>query len=252
MPDQRRHRGPHPEDSQLFSSTQIPELRSAVGDLSWLLSRGYAATSSLKLVGDRYKLAARQRAAVARCACTDEQRCIRQEKCLPANSVSDRELWLDGYNVLTSIEAALSGGVLLRGRDQCIRDMASMHGSYRKVAETVPAIELIGNALVAWEVSHCRWLLDQPVSNSGRLRAMLVESAETQHWNWDVELVPDPDPILAEAKACIATADSEILNQTGSWVNLVGWIVESELPDAWLVDLSDSEMSVDDQMHQGI
>jgi hypothetical protein len=56
-------------------------------------------------------------------------------------------LWIDGYNVLTSIEAALSGGVILRARDGCYRDMASMHGSYRKVEETISAIHILGELI---------------------------------------------------------------------------------------------------------
>ena len=56
MPDKRKHRGPHPEDRQLFSPQQLNGLQSATRDLNWLLSRGYAVNSSLKLVGDRYQL----------------------------------------------------------------------------------------------------------------------------------------------------------------------------------------------------
>src|SRR5688500_10446127 len=53
MPDHRSHRGPHPEDAGLFAPAVHPTLRSAVADLSWLLTRGYADPSALKLVGDR-------------------------------------------------------------------------------------------------------------------------------------------------------------------------------------------------------
>jgi hypothetical protein len=44
------------DDAGLFGSEALPQLQSAVVDLSWLLSRGYASTSSLKIVGDRYPL----------------------------------------------------------------------------------------------------------------------------------------------------------------------------------------------------
>ena len=53
MPDHRKHRGPHPEDKQLFAAEQCPRLREAANDLAWLLNRGYASTSALKIVGDR-------------------------------------------------------------------------------------------------------------------------------------------------------------------------------------------------------
>src|SRR5688500_3971235 len=66
MSDSRKHRGPHPEDGRLFATDQLPALREATRDLSWLLSRDYASPSALKLVGDRYQLEARQRIAAAR------------------------------------------------------------------------------------------------------------------------------------------------------------------------------------------
>ena len=59
MPDQRKHRGPHPEDGPLFAPANWPDLRCAVSHLSWLLTRAYAWESALKLVGDRFRLTAR-------------------------------------------------------------------------------------------------------------------------------------------------------------------------------------------------
>ena len=66
MPDQRRHRGPHPDDLRLFGADALPALRTAAVELAWLLMRGYAHESSLKLVGDRHGLESRQRLAVSR------------------------------------------------------------------------------------------------------------------------------------------------------------------------------------------
>ena len=238
MADRRRHRGPHPEDHQLFAPCQVPALQTATADLSWLLDRGYAEPSSLKLVGDRYTLTARQRLAVARCAAGSEQCRRRDERKVAPESLGGEELWIDGYNVLTSIEAALSGGVLIRGRDGCLRDMASMHGSYRKVDETVPAIALLGEYLARWDLCGCRWLLDQPVSNSGRLRALLRAISGEHGWNWTVDLVPDPDPLLVAAACCVATADSGILDVAGRWMNLVDEVVRNGIAGAWIVDLS--------------
>ena len=74
MPDKRDHRGPDPRDGIAFGPLALPALRGAVGDLSWLLSRGYAPVSSLKLVGDRWSLTERQRKAVGRSACSDDAR----------------------------------------------------------------------------------------------------------------------------------------------------------------------------------
>jgi hypothetical protein len=212
-------------------------LRQATSDLSWLLSRGYALPSSLKIVGDRYGLHARQRLAVARCACSDQARQRRRQKRASADELRDGELWIDGFNVLTSIEAALSGGLILRARDGCYRDLASMHGSYRRVHETAPALERIGETLADCHVGSCAWYLDQPVSNSGRLKAMMRDLARGRGWDWTVHLVSNPDGVLARATVTIASSDSQILDRTRRWFPLAGRVIDSCLADAWIVDL---------------
>ena len=188
MADTREHRGPHPEDAKWFSDEAVPILRRAVEDYSWLLSHGYSEPASLKLVGDRFLLTARQRVAVMRCSCSVFAHGMRHAAEVLPHEAAARPLVIDGYNVLTTVEAALAGGVLLIARDGCMRDMASMHGSWRKVAETAPAIELIGQTLEAEKIRQVKWLLDSPVSNSGRLRDSSNHSparkAGTGRSNW--------------------------------------------------------------------
>jgi hypothetical protein len=238
LPDQRQHRGPHPKDRQLFAADQQARLRGATSDLSWLLSRDYAANSALKIVGDRYALNARQRLAVGRCACGDDDVTRRQRHQVQSGDLEHQELWIDGYNVLTSLEAALSGGVILHARDGCYRDMASMHGSYRKVAETIPALCLLGELMAAWKLAGCVWLFDQPVSNSGRLKMLLQEVAQQHEWRWRAEVVPDPDDGLKRAEQIVATADSQVLDHAGRWFNLARSAIDLRVSHAWIVDLS--------------
>jgi hypothetical protein len=238
VPDDRKHRGPHPEDQPLFAAACLPKLRAATADLSWLLTGGYAPKSAMKLVGDRHALDARQRLAVIRCACSDQALGARHQHQISVDDLAGCELHVDGYNVLTTIEAALSGGVILHARDGCYRDMASMHGTYRTVAETVPAIELLGQRLSGWHLAGCHWYLDEPVSNSGRLCGVLREIAARHGWNWEVELVPDPDRVLIAGGAAVATADSRILDHVAGWVNLARSAIDTDVPTAWIVRLS--------------
>lgn len=240
LPDSRQHRGPHPQDQQLFSMEAEPTLRRATGDLSWLLTRQYAANSSLKLVGDRYSLNARQRVAVARGACSDSSAVSRQQRQVLSNDLANQELWIDGFNVLTSVEAALAGGVILHARDDCYRDMASMHGSYRKVDETIAAIHILGELLAEWKLGLCRWLLDEPVSNSGRLKTMLAAAADRRGWKWEIDLVRDPDPVLVGTDRIVATADSQILDHARRWFNLARAAIDLRVEDAWVLVLGDN------------
>ena len=146
-------------------------------------------------------------------------------------------LWLDGYNVLTTVEAALGGGVVLPGRDGAFRDMASMHGHFKMVVETAPALEAVGRTLKRLGPREVVWLLDRPVSNSGRLATLIARTAAAHGWPWRVELVPNPDPLLAAAPEIVATADSMVLDRCARWFNLTGEVVRAHAPSAWLVRL---------------
>jgi hypothetical protein len=92
--------------------------------------------------------------------------------------------------------------------------------------------------LAEWHVARCRWLLDQPVSNSGRLKTMLREAGEERGWNWQAEVVPDPDYILCRTDQIAATSDSVILDRAGRWLNLARLAIQRRVPGAWIVDLS--------------
>jgi hypothetical protein len=233
-----KHRGLAPGDDSLFSVESTKKLSQATFDLSWLFSRGYAELASLKLVGDRFDLNARQRSAVSRCSCTDVAVARRKASQLTQEELSDKELHIDGFNIITTLEVALSGGVVLRARDGCIRDVAGIHGTYRKVEETTPAIHLIGEFLHQLKPSRCVWFLDSPVSNSGRLKSIIAEIAEQKNWSIDIQLVPDPDPVLIRSSGIVLSADSAILDQCAQWFNLNESLIPSKTPDAWLVDLS--------------
>src|SRR5215212_7264907 len=217
--DSQRHRGAHPADDKLFAMRHLPALRQAVGDLSWLLSRGYAPAASLKIVGDRFSLRERQRMAMVRACCSDEQKALRQSRRQSLETIRGRKMLIDGFNLIITIEAALSGGVLIACRDGCFRDLSSVHGTYRSVAETERAICLVGELLTEASPSEITWLLDQPVSNSGRLAGRIRELAAEHHWPWSVEVVMNPDKVLRESNQIIVTSDSNILDAPVNWVN---------------------------------
>ncbi|HZZ77989.1 MAG TPA: DUF434 domain-containing protein, partial [Gemmataceae bacterium] len=212
MPDRRKHRGPGPQDMNWFGVEAQAGLRAAVADLSWLLSRSYAIPSSLNLVGDRYRLVERQRIAVLRSACSDAALTSRQARELDPRSIQNRPLRIDGFNLILTLESALGGGVVLACRDGCYRDLASVHGTYRRVEETRPALTLAAHWLDEWGVGPCCWLLDAPVSNSGRLAEMIRATSPT----WTAEVVPDPDAVLIAGEGVIATADAGVLDRCGA------------------------------------
>lgn len=238
MPDKRKHRGQHPADPSLFSSAQLPKLSMAVYDLSWLLGKGYSEKAAVKLVGDRYRLKQRQRMAIQRAVCTEIQKLNRQDKALEIYEVKDRKMLIDGLNLLITIESALSHGLIFEGLDGCYRDLASVHGTYKKVQETPQAIQLIGEVLHDLGTGPVTWLLDKPVSNSVRIKQLLCGLAEANNWPWDVELVNNPDSILMHSIVPIISSDSMILDHTECWFNLPKYLIDTYIPDAVILRFS--------------
>jgi hypothetical protein len=237
VPGKPSHRGPDPRDALAFEAASLPALRGAAADYSWLLSREYATDSALKLVGDRWNLTERQRMAVRRSACSDAARARRLERLCSQTDLAGRDIFIDGFNVLTTIEAALGGAVVLSCRDQTYRDIAGLHGTYRRALETIPAISLLGATISGLGIRQCRWLFDRPVSNSGRIRSLFLEYARENRLDWPVDLVNDPDPVLKESNEIIATADSAVLDSCTRWFNLARHVVETRCPGAGVVDL---------------
>jgi len=237
MPDKRTHRGAHPSDEKLFGPEALPGLRAALADFCLLLTKGYADNSALKLVGDRFALTQRQRVALMRAACSDQQQRARLSRQVELTNLAGQPLAVDGYNLLITIEAALSGAFLFRGRDGCLRDLAGIHGTYRKVEETTPALLCIGRFLAGINVVEPLWLLDSPVSNSGRLKTLMIELAHENLWDWSIRLSTNPDAELKRTARVVASTDSVVLDACGRWTNLGTEIIQACIPEARVVVL---------------
>jgi len=236
MPE--RHRGANPQDANCFATEQLGRLKTAVVELSWLVNRGYAMSASCTLVGDHYQLTSRQREALARVICAEEQVVLRQEKRLPLSVLKNKTLVIDGFNLLITIETALGGGVIFKSLDGCCRDLSSVYGSYRIVAETRQAIELIGKTLEMAAPAKVLWLFDRPVSNSGRVAGLVREIAQEHNWPFEAELTDHTDALITKSEHIVITCDSAILERIGHWCNLACETITQQIPDAWIVDLT--------------
>ncbi|KXX67460.1 DUF434 domain-containing protein [Flammeovirga sp. SJP92] len=221
-----RNRGKQSNDENFFSSKWHPTLKEAVDDLCFLLTRGYGASSSLKLVGNRYRLNKRQHLAIARISHSDQAIELRNNKALKDKELTNKSVEIDGFNLLILMESYLSEGYILKGRDGVFRDIASVHGTYKKVMKTDEALIKIGTALKELNISSVKWYLDQPISNSGSLKSKLLEVSNEHSFNWDVELVLSPDKVLAKSQEIVISSDGWILDNATQWYNLGAYLIE--------------------------
>lgn len=232
-----RNRGKNSGDDQLFGSEKIVKiLQEAVRDMHYLLTRGFAENAAAALVGNRYRLRARQIQMIKAAAAAEEQVLKRRAKAVPLSALAGQAIYIDGFNLIIVLESLLSGAYLFKGCDGCYRDQSSVHGSYKKVNQTIRSIALVAGFHRAAAAAKIIWVLDQPVSNSGRLKKMLLEYALEQQLDWEVYLEFNPDKYLAAVPGTIISSDAWILDHCAAWFNLADYLVHTEKPALNLID----------------
>ncbi len=224
-------RGYVPKDTIEFGPKAAAKLNAAAQELVYLMDRGYDTKSASTFVGNHHLLSERQRLALARI--TSPRAALTERKRLRE---APEALVLDGFNTIITLEVALSGSLPLAGMDGTIRDLAGLRGSYRIVDKTVRAVELLLARLEALGVKEALFYLDQQVSNSGRLRALLLDKAAERSVQVRVELHPSVDGVLSRLEN-VVTTDAIILDKCGSWYNLNRELIEETVPEAWILRL---------------
>ena len=226
-------RGYEPKDTIEFGPKAAKTLGSAAQELIFLIDREYDVKSASTFIGNHYLLSERQRLALARMVSPHAALQRREEKRLRK---APERLVMDGFNTIITLEVALSGSLLLEGMDGTIRDLAGLRGTYRIVDKTVRAAELLLDRLERLGVREALVYLDRQVSNSGRLRALLLELAASRPVKLQVELHPSVDGQLARMEN-VVTADAIILDKCHSWFNLNRDLIQAAIPEAWIFRL---------------
>jgi hypothetical protein len=106
------------------------------------------------------------------------------------------------------------------------------------VNETDQAIKLIGTVLEGLRPTSVSWLLDRPISNSGRLAKRIRDLATENGWNWTVAVVFNPDVEIITSGRVVVSSDSHVLDEAYRWINLNRHLLDERLKKFWLIDLS--------------
>ncbi len=212
-------RGFVPEDERNFSPEAIQLMRKASRHVCYLINEGYDLKQASTFVGNHYMLSERQRLAIMRSAAMDAQIEERRRKQVQIDGLAGKEIWIDGFNTIITLEVILSDSIFLACMDGAIRDLAALRGTYRLIPETDKAVSLLFEILKDTKVDTVRILLDEPVSNSGRLKTKIADIGENYPFNLDIRIQKEVDRALY-GKELVVTSDSIILDHCESWANL--------------------------------
>lgn len=208
-------RGYVPEDERNFSISALETMRIASRHINYLINEGYDLKSASTFVGNHFLLSERQRLAIVRSLATKEQLETRMGK----KNENGAEVWVDGFNMIITLEVLFCDSILFTCMDGTIRDLAALRGTYRIIPETTDATSMLLDVLLEAGAESVHILLDEPVSNSGRLKALIADIGEKYPFTLDIQIRKDVDRELY-GKENVITSDSVILDNCKSWINL--------------------------------
>ena len=220
-------RGYVPEDERNFAPEAIHTMQIASRHVRYLINEGYDLKQASTFVGNHFLLSERQRLAIMRSLATDEQLAVRQSRQVQISDLDGKEVWIDGFNTIITLEVMFSEGILFECMDGTIRDLAALRGTYRLIPETSGAVRMMLRTLQESRISKATILLDEPVSNSGRLKALIADIGEEFAYGLDIQILRDVDRSLY-GRENVITSDSVILDHCVSWVNLAAEVMKEK------------------------
>lgn len=207
------------------SRNRMKILQKSAKDFRYLLNQGYPRKASLELVGNRYQLTSEERHLLHRGVFSVQDSKLRRKKIVSINEVQDRDLAIDGYNVLITIEAGLSGRPLILGDDGFVRDISGVSGRFKKTKATENALQLILDRLSILKPRKTLFLLDAPISKSGALAMEVRSRLKERGLKGDAMAINVPEEILIGFHGIIASSDTAIIDQSPKVIDLAGEIL---------------------------
>lgn len=205
------------------------DLQKAAMDFRYLLNRGYPRKAALELVGNRYGLISDQRQLLHRGVFSDSDARSRRKRRISIEKIRNRDLAIDGYNVIITIEASLSGRPLILGDDGFVRDISGLSGNFKKTSKTEEALQMIFDALKGVKPRQTLFLFDSPISKSGKLAQEVRSLLKRENIPGDAQAVKVPEKILIGFLGIIATSDTVIINQSKKVIDLAGDILKKRM-----------------------
>lgn len=201
----------------------------AAKDFRYLLNQGYPRKASLELVGNRYGLNFDQRQLLHRGVFSDADSQSRRKKKIQIQEVFKKDLAIDGYNVIITLEAGLSGRPLIFGDDGFIRDISGLSGNFKKTERTEAVLLLILEVLKKVKPHQTLFLFDAPISMSGKLAQEVRDRLKMEGLSGDAMALKVPEKILIGFPGVVATSDTSIIDQSPKVVDLAGYILNYKI-----------------------
>ena len=215
--------------SSSVRTANFKDLQKAAKDFRYLLNRGYPRKAALELVGNRYGLTFDERHLLHRGVFSEVDSEARRERIVSPEAIKNKDVAVDGHNVLITVEAGLSGRPLILADDGFIRDISGLSGSFKKTEVTEKALQWIVTFLKKCRPRHTLFLFDAPISKSGILAQELRTLLKKESLSGDALAMKVPEKTLIGFQGVIATSDTAIIDRSEKVIDLAGNIIKTRI-----------------------
>jgi hypothetical protein len=182
-------------------------------DYFYLQDRNYPQKGTLKLVGDRYKLSGDQRTVLYRGISSAKY--SNNRKIRLVTDIKDKNLYIDGYNVLFTVLNYRLGRLVFISTDGILRDAGSLHGKIRNDELFYDCITLLFDFFTVKTPAYLNIFLDSPVSHSAKHKNIIDKALDQYSLNGSCKLVKSPDiEIKQNTDGIICSSDTAIIDKT--------------------------------------
>lgn len=200
-------------------------------DLKYLLNQGYRKKIALNFVANHYLLDQKARNYLARSVFSDSLSQSRKSKIISFKDIKGNILFLDGYNVLITVESILNNYEVILADDGFLRDVQGIFGKYKYNSNTNTALSLIFNCISNHPPTKIKFYLDQQVSFSGKLGKEINDMLKKHDLNGSSILSNNVDFDLNQecikSRCIVATSDGIIIDKVKKVVDIPHFILKT-------------------------
>ena len=208
-------------------------LKDAAYDLKFLLNRGYRKKVALNLVANKYLLNKDGRNYLVRKVFSNEKSMDRFVKIADINDINNKTIFIDGYNVLISVETIWNQefGSLIMCDDGILRDIKAVFGKYKTSTSTDAALNYIIKFLYKHKPACIYFLYDSQVSKSGELARHTYNLIKTKGLNGTAVTNKNVDFELVKLSKnngiIVATSDGIVIDKVDHVLDIPYWICKT-------------------------
>jgi len=144
----------------------------------------------------------------------------RKAKAVSVRALQRKDVIVDGYNVLITVESLLAGCSVYLCDDGFLRDVRGIFKRYRPSGLTDSALSIILDLLAFAAPSKIEILLDQQMSCSGKLAARIREQMACRRLPGTACTAKDTDHLLKTSLGVVASADGYVIDGASNVVDL--------------------------------